>query len=502
MSDTAFQKLEQELKEITDIGKSIALLAWDKEVTMPPKGAQARAHMLETLSRIHHERMTADELGRLLEKATAETAGMPYANLEVSMIREAQRQYDLATKLPTSLVGEIARVSSLAHDAWVEARATHNYALFQPWLAQVLDLNIKSAEYFGYDDHIYDALLDVYEPGMKTAEVERLFADLRDELVPVIQAIAANSDAVDPSLLTGHFPRKKQKAFGELVARAIGYDFDAGRLDIAVHPFATGFGRGDARITTRYDESDLTSALFGIMHESGHGMYEQGFDPAFDRTPLAEAASLGFHESQSRLWENQLGRSRPFWQHFFPELQAKFSKQLGALDAETFYRTINHVRPSMIRVDADEVTYCMHIMLRFELEKGMLTGDISLDELPEAWNDRMEAYLGIRPKNDAEGVLQDIHWSGGTIGYFPTYALGTLMSAQLYDAMLADHPDFPQQVASGEFGTMKKWMGEHVQRWGTVYRPNELIENATGSPIQIDAFMRYVRSKYGEIYGF
>lgn len=500
--DPRIADLEAYLNELSDLEAAQSLLGWDQVVNMPPAGAETRAVQMATLSKVIHGRLTSDRLANLLAEARQGLDGAAPHSFEAGLVRATERLYALATRVPTDLVAEMTRLQGLSQTKWAEARAQQDYDHFKPWLAQLLDLTRQQAEHLGYDDHPYDALLDLYEPEMRAAEVETLFKPLREGLIEVVRLSAERETAVDASFLFGKVPRPAQEELGREVAAALGFDFDRGRLDTAVHPFATGVTIQDVRLTTRYDEHFFASALFGTMHETGHGLYEQGFDPRFRRTPLANASSLGFHESQSRLWENFLGRSLPFWQHFYPRLKALAPDQFERVDVQHFYRAINRVKPTLIRVEADEVTYNLHIMLRFELEKALLTDDLSVDELPGAWDDLMESYLGVRPDNAATGVLQDIHWSIGLYGYFPTYALGNLLAAQLFARMRNENPDFDEQVAGGDFVPFLSWMREHVQRHGALYTPQELAVRATGSPIGTDAYLAYIRGKYGAIYGF
>ncbi|MGH2593981.1 MAG: carboxypeptidase M32 [Anaerolineae bacterium] len=495
-----YQQLKSRLAEIGDISRAAALLGWDQQTQMPPAGAEARAHQLGTLSKIAHEMHVADETGRLIEAAAAERDGADYDSEEAGLLRVARRDYDQATKLPSEFVAELARVTALAHEVWAKARAENRFKDFQPMLEKIFDLARQAAEYLGYTEHIYDALLDQYEPGMKTGQVRAIFDELKQDLVPLVQAISERLDRVDDAALRQEFDEDKQRDFTYEVIKKFGYDFQRGRVDRAVHPFAIHFSINDVRITTRYDRNFLNPALFGTLHETGHALYELGVDPALERTPLAAGASLGVHESQSRLWENLVGRSRGFWTHFYPTLQKIFPARLGSVSLDTFYRAINKVKPSFIRVEADEVTYSLHIMLRFELEQELLEGKVKIADLPEVWNTRMTEYLGITPPSDTLGVLQDIHWSSGLIGYFATYALGNLVSVQLWEKALGDVPDIPAQIERGEFGALREWLRQNVHRHGRKYMPDELVRRVTGEGIQSRSYMRYLKNKYGEIY--
>jgi carboxypeptidase Taq len=394
----------------------------------------------------------------------------------------------------------MAQAVALGKQAWKQARETDTFTAFAPHLQHLVDLNIRKAEAYGYEDRIYDALLGLYEPGMKTADVEQTFRALRTELVPIVHAIAERPEP-DDGVLFRSFPEQKQWDFGLGVIADMGYDFTRGRQDRSAHPFTTSFSITDVRLTTRLDPNFFNPAFFGTLHEAGHSMYEQGIDLSLDRTPLADGTSLGMHESQSRLWENLVGRSLPFWRHYYAPLQRFFPVALGDVSLDAFYRAINKVEPSLIRVEADEVTYNLHIMLRFELENDMLEGRIRIEDLPAHWNDRMESYLGVRPDNDADGVLQDIHWSLGALGYFPTYALGNLMSTQLFDAARRDLPGLEDDIAEGRFGGLLGWLRTNIHQYGRKKTASEILHDVTGQGLGAGSWLSYVRTKFGALYG-
>lgn len=392
-------------------------------------------------------------------------------------------------------------MASLSTEVWKEARARNDFAAFRPSLETMVGFARRTAEFLGHREHIYDALLDLYEPDMRTAEVDAVFARLREVTVPYARAIVASGRPMDDSVLHQEFPEDEQAAFGLAVAQAFGFDLTRGRLDTSAHPFASGFNTGDVRITTRYKRHDLGEAIFGIFHEAGHAMYDQGVTADLNRTPLARAASLGLTESQSRMWENVVGRSRSFWTQYLPALAQRFPRQLRGVGVETFYRAVNRVQPSLIRTSADEVTYNLHIMLRFDLEKALLEGTLNVADLPAAWNAGMEQYLGVTPPTDADGVMQDIHWSGGSLGYFPTYALGNVLSVQLYDAACRAHPGIPEEIGRGQFATLLGWLRTHVYRHGRKFLPGEILRRATGEGLTPEPYLRYLQDKFGEIYG-
>lgn len=497
---THYNTLLEKVYEINDLGKAMAVLSWDKEVNMPPGGLAARIQQLTTLSRLTHQFSTSDELGELIEAAAAELNGADYDSNEASLIRLLRRQYEEARKLPQAFVIRVSQVSGQAHAAWVKARAENDFPTFQPWLEQVVELCQEMAELYGYEDEKYDALLDKYEYGLKTADVRAIFSAVKAELVPLRQAIEERGTAVDDSLLHQNFPIETQQEFARYIVQAVGYDFNRGHLGTVVHPFATSFGRDDSRITTRWYPDFLNPALFGALHESGHAMYEQGTHPDLARTPLARGTSLGFHESQSRMIENLVGRSLGFWQAHYPKLQSLFPEQLGGHSLQEFYRAINKVQPSFIRVEADELTYNFHIILRFELEQAMLNGELAVKDLPAAWNAKMEELLGVTPPTDSEGCLQDVHWTRPGFGYFPTYALGNLYGAQIWETAVAHSPAILDELAQGKTETLLAWLGENIHQHGRKFTPGELIQRIAGGPLSHEPFIRYATAKFSDIY--
>jgi carboxypeptidase Taq len=494
-----YQALLARLAEIGYLSTAAGLLGWDQQCNMPAKGTALRAKQLATLGKLTHEMFVADDTKRLLEEAEAETSSLPAKSDEALTLRVVRRNFDQSTKIPSKLVAEMAHAATESHEIWVKARQESDWKTFSPALAHLLHLTRQMVDYLGYTAHPYDALLDQYEPGMTTAQVTRVFDELRPGLVELVQAIAG-APPIDNSCLKRDFSEEKQRSFSERVARRFGYDFEAGRLDVAVHPFCAGFDRTDVRITTRFDRNWLPCAFMGTMHEVGHALYEQGFDPADDDTPRAGAASLGFHESQSRLWENTVGRSQAFWNVFYSELQQHFAPTLDDVSLETFYRAINQVEPSLIRVEADEVTYNLHILLRFEIEKALIDGSLAVDDVPAIWNVKMQEYLGITPPNDAEGCLQDVHWSEALFGYFPTYSLGTLLSAQLFETALRDNPTITTDLEKGEYTSLLGWLREKVHRPGRRYLPSELVEHICGEPAQSRSYLQYLNTKYRAVY--
>ncbi len=498
MSD-ALSDLKTRLGRIEDLKSAAEVLAWDQETYMPPGGAEARAQQLSTLQTLAHEQFTDDATGTLLDRAAEQLDGRGPLDTEGGIVRATRREYERARRIPSSLVARMSEAVSRAKEAWKEAREADDFETFAPHLERIVELNVEKAEAIGYDAERYDALLDEYEPGMTTETVADTFETLRDDLVPIVDAIA-EAEPIDDSVLRRRYPQAAQKQFGETIMAEIGYDFERGRQDTSAHPFTTSFAIGDVRLTTRYDENYLPSALFSMLHEAGHGMYEQGIDPDLARTPAAEGASLGIHESQSRFIENMLGRSRAFWHYYFPRAQGAFPDALADTDVTTFYRAINRVEPSLIRVEADEVTYNLHVMLRFELERGLIRGDIAVDDLPALWNEKMDEYLGVVPETDANGVLQDVHWSLGALGYFPTYALGNLMSAQIWTAMQDDLPDVQTHIAHGQFDAVLDWLRTAIHRHGRKLEAPDLLQRVTGQSLSAAPWLDYVRNKFGPLY--
>ncbi len=494
--------LEAHLADIKALSEAAALLGWDQQTYMPAGGAESRAAQMAALSGVIHEKMTGVETARRLEAAEAAALGLDPDADEAALVRAVRRDFDQATKLPGDLVAETARVTALAHAHWADARAGADWNKFAPDLERILDLTRQAADHLGHGGEQYDALLDQYEPGTTTAEVRALFEAIKPDTVALVGRIAAQGpDAVDASPLSRFYGEDAQLLFGETVIKALGYDFERGRQDRALHPFCTSFGSGDVRITTRFDANFLPMALFGSIHETGHALYEQGLNLRYPGA-LGAAAALGVHESQSRLWENLVGRSRPFWTHFYPKLQAAFPASLGETSGEDFYRAINRVAPSPIRVEADEVTYNLHILLRFEMETMLLSGELSVADAPAAWNGKMQEYFGLTPPDAASGILQDVHWSAGLIGYFPTYTIGNILSVQLYHKADAEGGGLlAAQIAAGDFAPLLTWLRENVHQWGRKYLPKDLVVRATGSPLDPTPYLAYLQTKFGEVYG-
>ena len=496
-----FEKLKTLLAEVRDVERALAVLWWDRQTQMPPGGAEDRSNQIATISKIHHAKFTSDEIGRLLADLSSEMADMDPDSDEARIIQVTKSDYDRECKLPEKLVEEVSRASTAGLEAWHHAKAEKNFSKFAPFLQRNAGLTREVASAYGYEDRPYDAFLDIAEPGITTTQLETLFSELKDAIIPMVKEIAAKQDAVDDSFLHRQFNEAEQLKVSLEIAERYGYDLNRGRLDKTAHPFATSFGLGDVRITTRVYPNFLNACLFATLHESGHAMYEQGISPALAATPLGQGASGGLHESQSRLWENLVGRSRPFQNYLFPRLQDTFPKQLGNVDIEAFYRAINKVHPSLIRVEADEVTYNLHIMLRFELENEMLEDRVDISKMDQIWHERMERYLGVVPEDDSVGVLQDIHWSSAGIYIFPSYALGNIIGAQLFKQAHKDMPNLNDQISRGEFADLLGWLRTNLYQHGRKFTPNELLERITGKPVGTSAWIDYARGKFTELYG-
>ncbi|MFI5363473.1 MAG: carboxypeptidase M32 [Elusimicrobiota bacterium] len=492
MKDSAsrFRDLRDRLRNFQSLNTAAGLLEWDMEVLMPRGGGEARALQFGAVMRAAHEVLVADETGRLVEELAGAARAAAPDDADAALWRWAEREYRRRRRQPSAFVEELASHCSRAQEVWVDARARKDYALFRPELERMLELKRRQAGYVGDFADPYDAWLEEYEPGMTTSAVETLFAGLKPGLVALVSAVAERAGSARLPKLTGAFPVDRQRVFGEEIARAMGFDFERGRLDVSAHPFSAAISRDDVRLTTRYREELPFSALFGVMHEAGHGLYEQNISDELKHTPLCHGATMAAHESQSRLWENLVGRSRGFWKRFLPRFQELFPATVG-LSPEDMYRAVNRVERSFIRVEADELTYSLHVMLRFDLERALLAGRVSAADLPDAWAAKSREYFGVVPPDAASGVLQDVHWAAGLLGYFPTYAIGNMISVQLFEAA----------PKTDDYSVLLGWLRENVHRHGRKFGAEELVRRATGAPISPAPYLRYLNAKFGELYG-
>ncbi|TVY02320.1 carboxypeptidase M32 [Cohnella terricola] len=492
-----FRELTARIKQYEEI---LGLVYWDMRTGAPRKGIELRSEAVGALSSETFKLSTSAEMGELLAELTKPEQLAQLGEIDRRLVEETAKEYERNRKIPPEMHREYVVLTSQAESAWEEAKEKNDFPGFVPYLEKIIAFNRRFIELWGAKETSYDTLLDMYEPGLTTKELDRLFGELRARLVPLAERIANSPNKPDVSFLEGTFDKEAQKKFSRHILNEMGYDFEAGRLDESVHPFATGLSSGDVRITTRYLPDDLTSALFGTIHEGGHALYEQNIMPELAGTLLCTGTSMGIHESQSRLWENMIGRSLGFWERYLPDLQANFPGQLDGVTAERFYRGINVVEPSLIRIEADELTYNLHIMIRYEIEKMLFNENLDPRDLPEVWNRKYKEALGIEPSTDAEGVLQDVHWSGGAFGYFPSYSLGNMYAAQIMDVARRDITDLDRQVAEGQLHPLKEWLTKQVYQYGKLQQPGEIIERISGKPLESSYLCDYLENKYRDIY--
>ncbi|GAA4710323.1 carboxypeptidase M32 [Brevibacillus fulvus] len=488
------------VKRMMSYSQALAILNWDLRTKAPRKGVDARSELIGVMSGEHFRLLTSPELAEHL--AALQEAGT-WEQLDAitrGTVQECQKELARFQKIPADRYQKFVTLAAKSGAVWEEARAANDFASFRPYLEEVVKFQLEFIEYWGYQDNKYDTLLDIYEPGMTVAQLDPLFRQLREKTVSLVNAIAAAPYKPDTRFLGKHYPEAAQEAFSRFVLEKIGYDFQAGRLDRSVHPFCTSFAPGDVRITTRFNPDHLNEALFGCIHEAGHAIYEQNINPELFGTPLCDGASMGIHESQSRFWENMVGRSLPFWQHFFAEAVRRFPDQLAGVSVKQFYHAVNEVTPSLIRIEADEVTYNLHIMIRYEIEKGLIEQTIEVGELPTIWNQKMKEYLGVVPSTDSEGVLQDVHWSDGSFGYFPTYSLGNMYAAQIAAVMKKQISGYEQLIARGEFAPIREWLHQNIHQYGKLKSPSQLLHDITGEAPNADYLVEYLESKYKAIY--
>jgi carboxypeptidase Taq len=500
MKNKLFKKFKEKLLELYYIGSTIAILNWDRDVFMPVEGSNLRAEKISYLAGLLHEKFLAKDFEKMLKELKKEMDKKNLSPKESAIIKEVWREFEKEKKLPLEFVKELSEICSKAQGVWMKAREKSDFKMFQPYLKKIIKLKKQEAEYIGYKNSPYDALLDVYEPEMTTQEIYTILEDLKNFLIPFIKQIKNSKVKINPKILKGNFPISKQKKFDKLIAKKIGFNFESGRLDVSTHPFTTSFHPSDVRITTRFDKNDLFYSVSSTMHEVGHALYEQGILPENFGTPLGESISLGIHESQSRVWENIIGKNKLFWKYFYPILQKEFSQPFLKVKLEDFYNAINYVKPSLIRTEADEVTYNLHIIMRFEIEKDLIEGKIKVEDLPKIWNSKMKEYFGINVPNDRLGILQDVHWSCGSIGYFPTYSLGNLYSSQFYNAAKKDILNLEKEISSGNFKNLREWFRKNIHIHGKFYSASELVKKVTGEKLNNKYFINYIKNKYSEIY--
>lgn len=498
MNDTA-AALNEHLQKIIDLRMASAVLQWDEETYMPDEGLSSRAEQIATLNEISHSLFTSAETKKILEETEAAVSALPEDSDEASLARVTRRDFDQSTKIPAEIIAEQSRLASQSFAAWRNARETNDFAAFAPYLEKTVELNRHIAKLIGYTNHPYDALLSQYEPGITTANVISLFNGLKEGLIPLVKKYSSVKNTA-PAFLSKSYDVQKQWDFTIDVLKTIGFDFSRGRQDKSTHPFTTNFSSGDVRITNRFLDTNPLSSIFSAIHEGGHALYEMGISTSFERTNLAGGATLGLHESQSRMWENIVGRSLEFWEYFYPRYTRLFHEQLKSVSLEEFYRGVNTVSPGLIRVDADELTYNLHIFIRFEIESELIEGNISVKDIPSLWTEKYSSYLGIKPKNDSEGCLQDIHWAHGSFGYFPTYTIGNIISAQLYKKALRENPQLPDDFSHGVFSGLLHWLRINVHSPGRKFTSKELVQRITGEDISVEPFLTYLQNKYESIY--
>ncbi|MDQ0190010.1 carboxypeptidase M32 [Alicyclobacillus cycloheptanicus] len=496
-----FEALQAYVKKMLHYQEALELIYWDLRTGAPKKSVELRSETIGTLSDELFRMSTSDQLAEYLEILSDPGVFSTLERKWQRTIEELQRELDRSRKIPPERNKAYVMLTSQAESVWEEARAQSNFEMFRPYLEQIVAMNIEFVEYWGYDENKYDTLLDLYEPGMTVAQVDKIFGGLREETVKLVQAIAHSGRRIDETPFVRRYDVAKQRELGIMLLEAMGYDFNAGRLDETVHPFETAINRFDVRVTTKYLPDDVRSNIFSVIHEGGHALYEQGVSTDLIGTPLCGGASMGIHESQSRFWENMIGRTREFWEFNYGKLLKLFPSQLADVSLEDFYRGVNVVQPSLIRIEADEVTYNLHIMIRYEIEKGLINGQLRVADLPGIWRDKMKEYLGVVPGNDAEGVLQDVHWSGGSFGYFPTYALGNIYAAQFRNALQKAIPDYLEHVRRGNLGVIKQWLNDNIHRHGKMLKPAQIVEQVTGEAIDSKYLVAYLKEKFGQLYG-
>lgn len=496
MSEQTLNDFRDLVKKIKSYEEALSVMYWDLRTGAPRKGVETRSEVIGVLSTEMFKLSISSEMGSYLEKLSQTDQLESLDEINRKLVLECKKEYERSVKIPPEMYQEYVVLTSQAESIWEDAKRASDYTMFQPYLEKIVDFNQKFVELWGYEGHRYNTLLDMYEPGITVAKLDQVFDELRKHTVPLVLELKEDQSKLDTAFLKQHYDVNKQKEFSLFILKQLGYDFEAGRLDESEHPFATGLNPGDVRITTKFKPYDIAFALFGTIHECGHALYEQNVSSNLIGTPLCSGASMGIHESQSRFWEIYIGSSLPFWQRYYGDLQQRFPEQLSGITIEQFYRAINQAQPSLIRIEADELTYNLHIMIRYELEKGLIGGEIQVADLPRLWNEKYEQYLGVTPSNDAEGVLQDVHWAGGAFGYFPSYSLGNMYAAQMIHALRQQLPNLDALVEQGEFSLIKDWLIEKVHRFGKLLTPEEIIHNASGEELNPTYLIKHLQSKY------
>jgi carboxypeptidase Taq len=494
--EQSLQALHTLIGKIKKYEEAVSVLQWDMRTGAPRKGLEARSAVVGELATEMFKLSVSEDMGRYLADLEQESVQASLSEQDRKLVADVRKEYDRSVKIPPDTYQAYVTLTTHAESIWEEAKEQSDFAMFAPYLEKIVAFTQEFVKLWGYEGHPYNTLLDLYEPGMTVDVLDQVFGELRNQTVPLVKEVG-NQPSPDSRFLKLNYDTAKQKAFSAFMLHELGFDFDAGRLDESAHPFATGLNHGDVRITTKYNPNDVAFGLFGTIHECGHALYEQNISEELAGTPLHNGASMGIHESQSRFWEIFIGSSRPFWDRYLPELQKWFPDQLSGVDAEQFYKAINVSKPSLIRIEADELTYNLHIMIRYELEKALIGGDIQVADLPKLWNEKVEEYLGITPRSDAEGVLQDVHWAGGAFGYFPSYSLGNMYAAQMIHALRKSMPDLDERIAKGELAPIKQWLVEHVHRFGKLKTPDEIIRHVSGEPLNPTYLVQHLKSKYG-----
>ncbi|RNB85131.1 carboxypeptidase M32 [Brevibacillus fluminis] len=498
--ETLVKSFREYVNKLVTYSQAIAVLSWDLRTKAPRKGTEARSNVIGMLSGEHFKLATSPQMEEYLLALEEPAVFSTLDPILAKTVQECRKEFDRSKKLPADRYQEYVVLTATSGSVWEEARPKNDFAAFRPYLEKIVAFQQEFIGYWGYNGHKYNALLDMYEPGMTVGQLDPMFATLRAKTVDLVAAIAASPNQPDTSFLTKHYEPSEQEKFNRFIVEQIGYDFAAGRLDVSAHPFCTTFAPTDVRITTRFIPNDLRTALFGSIHETGHAIYEQNISMDLFGTPLCDGTSMGIHESQSRYWENMVGRSLPFWNHFYGDLTKQFPTQLEGVNVERFYRAVNQVTPSLIRIEADEVTYNLHIMIRYELEKGLIEGSLAVEDLPHLWNEKMQEYLGVTPDSDANGCMQDVHWSEGLFGYFPTYSLGNVYAAQITNTLKKEISNYDELIASGQFAPIRSWLKEKIHRHGKMKSPNELLQDITGELTNANYLVDYLESKYKTIY--